>query len=368
MKLHIFNPEHDIAMASNISTFTAPHAARELRSELGYIPALWAEQGDLILVEDVEAAIDSVRHLKCDIADVLFVIPEDLSAFQLTRNDTSVGQLEISPWGWDSALKYQLSILNPDLLSVMPSDEYLLGIRDISSRKWGATYLLPQLVASDDLFIGKSEYIEDMDSLRSIASSLNKSVIKAPWSSSGRGIRYIEYPFTCHQEGWAANIIRKQGGIMIEPYYNKVKDFGVEFESVNGEIVYNGLSLFKTINGAYTGNIIASDDEKRQFLSRYISINIIDRVCDAIIDILTPLFKGKYTGPFGIDMMIVADDEHLKLHPCVELNLRRTMGHVALSLAPKEPAPQRLMRITYTNKYRMRLSDTHENVIKNTIL
>lgn len=30
-KLHIFNPEHDIALASNLSNFTAPHAGRQLR-------------------------------------------------------------------------------------------------------------------------------------------------------------------------------------------------------------------------------------------------------------------------------------------------------------------------------------------------
>ena len=56
MKLHIFNPEHDLALASNLSNFTAPHAGRQLRADLGYIPALWAKDDDYVLVENVEQA------------------------------------------------------------------------------------------------------------------------------------------------------------------------------------------------------------------------------------------------------------------------------------------------------------------------
>ena len=35
MTLHVFNPEHDIALASNLSNFTAPHAGRQLRAPCG---------------------------------------------------------------------------------------------------------------------------------------------------------------------------------------------------------------------------------------------------------------------------------------------------------------------------------------------
>ena len=56
MKLHIFNPEHDIALASNLANFTAPHAGRQLRANLGFLPALWAADGDAVLVDDVASA------------------------------------------------------------------------------------------------------------------------------------------------------------------------------------------------------------------------------------------------------------------------------------------------------------------------
>jgi hypothetical protein len=38
MRLHIFNPEHDIALAANLKRFTAPHAGRQMRADLGFLP------------------------------------------------------------------------------------------------------------------------------------------------------------------------------------------------------------------------------------------------------------------------------------------------------------------------------------------
>ena len=62
MILHVFNPEHDIALASNLSNFTAPHAGRQLRYDLGFLPALWAQDGDAVLVENPErASFDYLR-------------------------------------------------------------------------------------------------------------------------------------------------------------------------------------------------------------------------------------------------------------------------------------------------------------------
>ena len=60
MTLHVFNPEHDIALAYDNKYFTAPHAGRQLRHDLDYLPALWAEDGDLVLVENVASCVTAV--------------------------------------------------------------------------------------------------------------------------------------------------------------------------------------------------------------------------------------------------------------------------------------------------------------------
>lgn len=39
------------------------------------------------------------------------------------------------------------------------------------------------------------------------------------------------------------------------------------------------------------------------------------------------------------------------VHPVVEINLRRTMGHVALSLSKEERFQQRMMRVDYDGSH-----------------
>ena len=67
------------------------------------------------------------------------------------------------------------------------------------------------------------------------------------------------------------------------------------------------------------------------------------------------MLAGKYIGPLGVDMMIVAP--HFTLHPCVEINLRRTMGHVALALSPTDDDVRRVMRMEFTeNRYKLKIT------------
>ena len=75
--------------------------------------------------------------------------------------------------------------------------------------------------------------------------------------------------------------------------------------------------------------------------------------------------KDVYDGPFGVDMMVVAksDGDCFLLNPCVEVNLRRTMGHVALSLTPTRMQPIRVMRVVHQTRYILRSSPFKEDII-----
>lgn len=132
----------------------------------------------------------------------------------------------------------------------------------------------------------------------------------------------------------------------------------MEFESDGrGQVRYLGLSLFHTQNGAYTGNILASEDEKQEMISRYVSIELLDAVREKICSYLGALYKGRYAGPFGVDMMVVRgeDEQHFLLNPCVEINLRRTMGHVALALSG-QVVSDHVMRVEYSdNTYKLKI-------------
>ena len=139
----------------------------------------------------------------------------------------------------------------------------------------------------------------------------------------------------------------------------------MEFESDGrGNVRYLGLSLFHTQNGAYTGNILATEEEKRDMIKRYLPDDLLVSVQQKICEYLVTLYQGRYAGPFGVDMMIVRDDDHLQssmfnvqylLNPCVEINLRRTMGHVALELS-KRCRSEQVMVIEYAeNHYKLKI-------------
>ncbi len=346
MKLLVFNPEHDLALAANLSNFTAPHAGRQLRADLGFIPAIWAAADDYVHVENVEDA--ERRFLRLTRRPFgRFIAKEQICKHQFSAVDV---------WGWDLAIRAFLLRWGIDA-AILPSVTQIDDIRQLSHRRY-AMQLLDCLQMPG--VIGSSCETDQIENIIDRLHSGEHLVVKAPWSSSGRGVRFMEDDVNIYDNGWLRNVIVKQGSVMVEPYYNKVKDFGMEFVSDgNGSVSYIGLSLFQTSNGAYTGNILASEEEKENLISRYIPIDLLKTVQQKICAKMGSWLKDQYTGVFGIDMMVVRrdDGDGFLLHPCVEINLRRTMGHVAISLTELTSGLPKLMKIEYdSNIYKMKIS------------
>ena len=376
MTLHIFNPEHDIALAANLSNFTAPHAGRQLRNDLGFLPALWAQEGDRVLVHHEESALKAYRRV-CHRLVKLGVSLITNYEFQIPKFTTHSSEIvirnseltSIQPWGWDRAIRRELE-RNGVPASLLPAAEQIEQIRQLSHRRTSAQ-LLPLLQMEGT--VGEAFECTTIEQVEELHRRYGRLVLKAPWSSSGRGVRFcdaerLNETGEMRNEKWARNVIASQGSIMAEPYYNKVRDFGMEFEAdAEGRIHYLGLSLFHTVNGAYEGNILATESVKREMISCYIPVSLLDLVKQRIIE---RLHLDGYVGPFGIDMMIVksiGNGNHnsqlsivncqLGLHPCVEINLRRTMGHVALSISPTDDDIRAVMRVIYDgNHYKLKIN------------
>ena len=346
MKLLVFNPEHDLALAANLSNFTAPHAGRQLRADLGFVPAIWAAADDFVLVENVEDA--ERRFLRLTRRPFgRFIAKDLLCKLQFSAVDV---------WGWDLAIRAYLLRWGVEAV-VMPTVTQIDAIRQLSHRRH-AMQLLESLQMPGT--IGCASETDQMDIIADRLHRGEHLVVKAPWSSSGRGVRFMEGDMNIYDKGWVRHVIEKQGSVMVEPYYNKVKDFGMEFVSDGkGLVSYVGLSLFQTSNGAYTGNILASEDEKEHMISRYISVDLLKAIRQKTCTMMGVLLKDRYAGAFGIDMMVVRrdDGDGFLLHPCVEINLRRTMGHVAISLTEHCSGLPKLMRIEYnSNVYKIRIT------------
>lgn len=353
MKLHVFNPEHDLALAAHKPYFTAPAAGRKLRHDLAFLPALWASADDLVLVDDINFAKQCIDRLG---------LPTSAQLTDRTTLRTLLCKqscVEPQPWGWDLTVRQELADLGiaPDHL---PDNRALEDIRQLSHRAWSAHHLLPSLISTAQT-IGTSWVVTSTDEVRRLTTLHGPLVVKAPWSSSGRGLRYLLADTDTHnvsidryQANWMTNVIRHQGTLIAEPLYDKLLDFAMEFESDGqGTVTYLGLSLFATIHGAYTGNVIATEEDKLRQITDHIPEQVFHTVKQQIISLLSSLFDGHYQGPFGIDMMIVHHDGTALLHPCVELNLRHTMGHAALAVTKVIKTLPATMGIAYDGGYRL---------------
>lgn len=369
LRLHIFNPEHDIALAHGSPLFTSPRAGRQLRADLGFLPALWAGEESVVWTDQPQEAWEAVRRLGLDMPPGLFVDTPSLRRL--------AGQVEaVDPWGWDAALCHQLQRLgvNPRIL---PTAEELEEVRALSHRRIAKELLDSiQHTSLTDNTIGdsikeKEEVIEttskaveltgetieltgeaievkDEAALLQRLARWPEAVLKAPWSSSGRGVRMVSAPLHSSVLQWALGVMRRQGSLMVEPLYHKVADFGMEFSANAEGFTYLGLSLFDTSGTAYTGNVLATEEEKRTKIARYLSPTQIDSLRQRVLNCLEAISPRFRLGPFGIDMMIVrTEDGKTRVHPCVEINFRRTMGHVAIALQQRITTPSEAMAVTF---------------------
>ena len=349
MKLHIFNPEHDIALAYNKPHISVPHAAQELRMNLGFLPSLWADDGDCVLVDDIKYALKASNPLRNLMNDVLFVEKEDIKKLPIDG---------VLPWGWDKRIRAELSE-NGVGESLLPDTNMLDVIRELSGRRHTVALLKELRNGIENVTCGESFVCSSNEEIENLLRSYRAIVIKAPWSSSGRGIRYVTGKYDEAKSSWAKKTIMHQGYIMAEPYYNKVCDFALEFvANTDGRVEYRGLSVFHTLNGKYTGNIISSEEDKRFRLARYVDIDLLDIITHRLEKSLSEILNGKYVGRLGVDMMAVADmpSGKLLLHPCVEINLRSTMGHVALELSAKRMEFASMMSISHEVNYQLKIN------------
>lgn len=325
MKLFVFNPENDLALANNQWNFIAPASARKMRLDLEMLPVWWMSETDWVWVTRYPV------HQPLDLLSLN-------DRFLLHPDTCPVDRIE--PWGWSPLIKSQLQRGGVDD-SLLPDEELLRTLREFSGRKFAVCVLQELRSAAavharwSDALCGRSYYCTSTEQIDALFRQYERTILKAPWSGSGKGLRLGQPQLQPPLTGWCTRLFREQGGVVVEPLYNKVCDFACEFRSDGqGHVCYEGLSLFTTTHqGAYSGNVVAPETEKENILAQWLDLRLLDWVCCELSRILSDSLGNVYCGPLGVDMMVCrSDDGRFLLHPCVEINLRMTMGMVALEL------------------------------------
>ncbi|WP_286333833.1 hypothetical protein [Bacteroides caecimuris] len=331
--LYLFNPEHDLALASGEANYMAPASARRMASELALLPMWYAEEGSAVLAPSAYN-LDYVKKIQ----ELL-----GLSVDLITEPELAIEpDLDIRPWGWDVALRKRLSVLGVDEV-LLPSMGQLNDLREYSHRS-KAVALLPELQLNE-YFCGESYYLKTPEEWKRFVEGRKECLLKAPLSGSGKGLNWCKGIFTPFISGWCTRVAASQGGVIAEPIYNKVEDFAMEFYSDGaGELTFVGYSLFHTgKSGMYEGNCLLSNEAIRKQLAQYIPLEALMDLENCLKYRLSALVGTVYKGYLGVDMMICRFPENEKpvfrIHPCVEINLRMNMGVIARFLHDRYVRP-----------------------------
>lgn len=302
-RLFVFNPEHDYALADSHKQYYPPAGIINLRRRFQFINVFETSENDFILTDDSK-------------------IVSALSSTKIPLNDALVMVNSVQPWGWDAAVKNQMIKMgfSPE---IMPSEEYIRKLRDLSHRRISITF-------NDHL---NSPYIpREFFSLEEAQAFLNENpdcCFKAPWSSSGRGVMFCKDLSRQTVLERLHGIINKQGSVMAETTAKKSLDFATLWIARNGNIYFRGFSVTLTDKrGRYLANLYGSNQELLEYIMRF-SEGLDQRLIESQKRYLQENIAPYYSGRLGIDMIA---DVYGNIRPCIELNLRNTMGHVAIDI------------------------------------
>lgn len=320
--VYLFNPEHDLALAHGGHNYTAPPFARQFRYDLRLLPAWLAPAGSCIAVPD-DAPLDEDRRWLQDHG--LDVTPVPMSQI------ADFGDCRIHPWGWDASLRYELLQVGVSI-EYLPTDEQLDWIRRLSHRR--LTIAVHQ--ALGEAFSPCPVELTTLEDVTSFMHQHPGCYLKMPWSGSGKGIyRVIDPLADTHVPRWIAGALKRQGSLLCEVGLDRVQDFAVECECRDGKTSLTGYSVFDSdFHSQFgTGRVAPMEELHQILLSQCPGLDdAVEKVLKAIDGIIAP----HYSGPVGIDMMLYRDDDGtIALNPCVEVNLRMTMGMVTAAMGSR---------------------------------
>lgn len=366
-RVFLFCPENDIALSHGLARFTPPRQAA-LLARFG-APLMWwaGNPADFVLIPapDSDSYAESLALWADETSRTFGPGPRIVTSLHGIEADT------LMPWGWSA---YSAGLLQRaggggergerERRGRKEREGNGNGTADIDfdalrmlSHRRTATAINRRLAALIDFEsrgmptpAGADEAFSTADALRIIDNLGGRAYMKSPWSSSGRGIIDCSTSSEAKIRQMCDGIIASQGSVMIEQAHIKEADFAMLFEALPEVTVrFLGYSRFFNAHGnAYGGNLIASDLTLEESLAYMIPASLLRETVSALERILTDLVGGTYTGYLGIDMMAAHNPVggSLYLVPCVELNLRMTMGVIAHFLARREALIGRTMTVT----------------------
>ena len=283
-QIYIFNPEHDLCIANGDENFVPP------RSAVGF----------------AKKNIDLSERLK----------------------RPNKQRRQIVPWGWNHSLKKRLINEGVDP-ATLPSEEELQFIRTHSRREFALD--VHSRLNCKGTQVMRPDYrtiATNVDEIETFITANGSAVLKSPLSGSGKGIRFVREKLSESDQGWCRRTLDKQGSVIVEQRFEIIRECAMLYECHHEGIDFIGYSLFESRNGAYSRNILASNEDIEYIITEYIPRDMLITIREELTDILADTLLGHYEGFLGVDQMICQTDSPTFI-PVSEINLRMTMGLIA---------------------------------------
>lgn len=329
MNLYYFNPGCEIEVAAGKAVYSLPKYPAMLERDLSVLPMCFAERGDCVVTSPTQDA--DFKAFWGDYFGCEFVGADDRRA--MSREFDFFKPWGISPRILRIGEKYNFSSTYHNSPVGQWKDEH----KQLFSRATSAE-IFRRMAASngydEDRFVIKNQLPKIAKSwdeaLAFFNSSVSGAVFKAIFGSSGRGVRILKNnEMTSNLENWIRSIIKTQGAIECEHFFEKVADFSCHYDIVDSRAKFVGISTFDTSEtGAYIGSIVGRCAEI-PFIKDLTVEDVAKLQTAALME--SPYTKY-YCGPLGIDCMVYREDGRLKINPCIEINCRHSMGRLAMEI------------------------------------
>lgn len=170
---------------------------------------------------------------------------------------------------------------------------------------------------------------EELEGFADRATATEKTIVlKSLWSASGRGVRFFDKKESAMDHGKAT--LRADGALIGEHKLERVAEASLLYLYDGQKATYLGLNVYSSSeNGAFGEELHGgfATHEFDESLPQGWEATAGDIVGRAIEKSLA---GSPYSGPAGVDIMLYRDEDgEVRIRPCMEINLRHCMGHVA---------------------------------------
>lgn len=321
VSIYYFNPENDLALANGGPNYTAPPRAALLRHDLRLLPAWLARPGDRVLCHDTADR----DWLEAQGLGVDIITPQELH---------SVTDARVVPWGWSRATRCTLQRLDV-AEGLLPSPDRIEAVHRLSHRRTTIAIHehMRQLTGID--YCPTPVELTALEQVKHWAGEHPGCYLKLPWSGSGQGVYRVLSMDDKHLWQWCGGGLRRQGSLLCEHALDKVQDFATEWLCHEGTVELLGYSVFKSdFHHQYAGGIVDSCQALHDRIAGLYPA--LDDAVAALQEIITEMIAHDYNGHLGVDMLLYRrEDGSIGMDPCVEVNLRCTMGLVCSVLGER---------------------------------